>query len=190
MPSVKKMTIAAACIALCVVLPILFHVIPDAGTVFLPMHIPVLICGMVCSWPYGVICGVLGPLLSSMLTGMPGAAFLLVMMLECAAYGAVSGLMLKYVCSGWSYPELYASQIVAMLAGRVVSGVAKALIFSPGITFSVWVTTSFVTALPGVVLQLVLVPAMIHALMKAGLISAPVRKEKMIVEKAGCDPVF
>lgn len=190
MPSVKRMTLAAACIALCVVLPMVFHVIPDAGTVFLPMHIPVLICGMICSWPYGLVCGLLGPLLSSMLTGMPGAAFLPVMMVECAVYGAVSGLMLKYVCAGRSYPELYAALVTAMLAGRVVSGVAKALVFSPGITLSVWVTTSFVTALPGIVLQLVLVPALIRVLMKAGVVPVPARKEKVTIEQAGCDPVF
>lgn len=59
--SVKNMTLTAVCIALCVVLPIAFHSIPDAGSVFLPMHIPVLICGMICGWPYGFICGVMGP---------------------------------------------------------------------------------------------------------------------------------
>ena len=46
--SIKNMTMAAVCVALCVVLPIAFHSIPDAGSVFLPMHIPVLICGMIC----------------------------------------------------------------------------------------------------------------------------------------------
>ena len=52
MRSIKKMTLASVCVALCVVLPIAFHSIPDAGSVFLPMHIPVLICGMICGWPY------------------------------------------------------------------------------------------------------------------------------------------
>ena len=74
--SIKNMTLTAVCIALCVVLPIAFHSIPDAGSVFLPMHIPVLICGMICGWPYGFICGVMGPLLSSALTGMPPIAIL------------------------------------------------------------------------------------------------------------------
>ena len=76
MNSVKRMTLAAVCVALCVVLPIAFHSIPDAGSVFLPMHIPVLICGMICGWPYGLLCGFMGPFLSSVLTGMPPVAYL------------------------------------------------------------------------------------------------------------------
>ena len=77
--SVKNMTLTAVCIALCVVLPIAFHSIPDAGSVFLPMHIPVLICGMICGGPYGLICGFVGPLVSSVLTGMPPIAILALM---------------------------------------------------------------------------------------------------------------
>lgn len=170
MKSVKRMTIAAACIALCVVLPIAFHSIPDGGSVFLPMHIPVLISGMICSWPYGFLCGLMGPLLSSLITGMPPAAFLPAMMVECAVYGAVSGLVLRFVRTGKTYGDLYIALISAMLAGRVVSGIAKALIFSPGMALSAWVTASFVTALPGIVIQLVLLPAVVHTLMKAKVI--------------------
>ena len=170
MTPVKRMTLAAVCVALCVVLPIAFHAIPDGGSVFLPMHIPVLICGLVCSWPYGLICGLMGPLLSSVLTGMPGAAYLPAMMVECGTYGAVSGLMLKFVRTGKSYPDLYIALVTAMLAGRVVSGIAKALIFSPGMAMSAWVTASFVTALPGIAIQLVLLPAVVSTLMRAKLI--------------------
>ena len=68
---VKRLVLAAACVALCVVLPIAFHSIPNAGQVILPMHIPVLLCGLICSWPYGFLCGLLGPLLSSLITGLP-----------------------------------------------------------------------------------------------------------------------
>ena len=100
MRSVKKLTLASVCIALCVVLPIAFHSIPDGGSIFLPMHIPVLICGMLCGWPYGLVCGLMGPLLSSAITGMPPAAMLPAMMVECGTYGMVSGLMLKVVRTG------------------------------------------------------------------------------------------
>ena len=70
----KNLAFCALCIALCVVLPMAFHAIANAGMIFLPMHIPVLLCGLACGWPYGLICGVLGPLLSGVLTGMPGPA--------------------------------------------------------------------------------------------------------------------
>jgi thiamine transporter ThiT len=167
---VKKMTLAAVCIALCVVLPIAFHTIPNGGSVFLPMHIPVLICGMICGWPYGLLCGLMGPLLSSLLTGMPPAAMLPAMMVECGVYGMVTGLVLKYVRTQKLYADLYIALVAAMLAGRVVSGVAKALIFSPGMALSAWVTASFVTALPGILIQLVLLPMVVSTLMKARVI--------------------
>lgn len=168
--SVKNLTMAAVCVALCVVLPIAFHSIPDAGTVFLPMHIPVLVCGMICGWPYGLLCGLMGPLLSSALTGMPPIAILPAMMVECGTYGMVSGLMLKVLRTNRTYADLYIAQIVAMLAGRVVSGIAKALIFSPGMALSAWITASFITALPGILIQLVFLPSVVCALMKARVI--------------------
>ena len=170
MRSIKKLTLSSVCIALCVVLPIAFHSIPDGGSIFLPMHIPVLICGMLCGWPYGLLCGLTGPLLSSLITGMPPAAVLPAMMVECGTYGAVSGLVLKFVRSGKTYVDLYTALVVAMIAGRVVSGIAKALIFSPGMALSAWVTASFVTALPGIVIQLVFLPGVVATLMKAKVI--------------------
>ena len=170
MRSIKKMTLASVCVALCVVLPIAFHSIPDAGSVFLPMHIPVLICGMICGWPYGLLCGLMGPLLSSVITGMPPVAYLPAMMVECGTYGLVSGLMLKWVRTGKTTGDLYISLVTAMIAGRVISGIAKALIFSPGLAFSAWITASFVTALPGIAIQLVFLPGVVCTLMKAKVI--------------------
>lgn len=177
--SIKNMTMAAVCVALCVVLPIAFHSIPDAGSVFLPMHIPVLICGMICGWPYGFLCGLVGPLLSSALTGMPPIAFLPAMMVECAAYGMVSGLMLKYVHTKSTYADLYIALITAMIAGRVISGIAKALIFTPGLAMSAWITASFVTALPGILIQLVFLPGVVFTLMKAKVIPLRYAKGEM-----------
>ena len=176
--SVKNMTLTAVCIALCVVLPIAFHSIPDAGSVFLPMHIPVLICGMICGWPYGFVCGLMGPLLSSALTGMPPAAILPAMMVECATYGMVSGIMLKLVHTKNTYADLYIALVVAMLAGRVLSGIAKALIFMPNISMTAWIMASVVTALPGILIQLVFLPAVVQMLMKAKVI--PVRYTKNV----------
>ena len=170
MNPIKRMTLTAVCVALCVVLPIAFHSIPNAGSVFLPMHIPVLICGLICGWPYGLLCGLMGPLLSSVLTGMPPAAVLPAMMVECGTYGMVSGLVLKVVHTKSTYGDLYIALVVAMMAGRVVSGIAKALIFSPGMALSAWVTASFVTAIPGIVIQLVFLPSVVFTLMKAKLI--------------------
>ena len=168
--SVKKLSFTAVCAALCLVLPMAFHSIPNAGTVFLPMHIPVLLCGLICGWPFGLVCGIIGPFLSSIITGMPPAAMLPSMMVECAAYGCVTGLMMKLVRTGKLLPDLSISMIPAMVLGRVVSGLAKSLIFAPGTAPFAWVTTSLVAGIPGICIQLILMPMVIFALTRARLI--------------------
>ena len=97
MSNTKRMILTALFVALGVVLPMAFHSIPNAGSIFLPMHIPVLLCGLICGWAYGLGCGVLAPLLSSLMTGMPPAAILPGMLCELAVYGLVSGLLLKVI---------------------------------------------------------------------------------------------
>lgn len=168
--NVKKLVFAAACVALCLVLPMAFHAIPNGGSVMLPMHIPVLLCGLICGWPYGGVCGLVGPFLSSVVTGMPPAAMLPSMMVECAVYGFTSGLLMKYVRTGKPTVDLYISLISAMAAGRVAAGFAKAWIFTPGISPFAWVTTSLVTGIPGIVLQLVMMPLVVAALTRSRLI--------------------
>ncbi len=169
MSTVKRLVTTAICAAMCVVLPIAFHAIPNAGSVMLPMHIPVLLCGLVCGWPYGLVCGLIGPLLSSF-TGMPPLSILPSMMVECGVYGMVTGLMMKYVRTGKSVADLYISMLAAMVLGRVVAGFAKALIFAPGTPAFAWVTTSLVMGIPGIVIQLIVMPLMIAALTKAKLV--------------------
>ena len=168
--NIKRMTLTALCIALCVVVPMAFHVIPNAGAVMLPMHLPVLLCGLVCGWQYGLICGIMGPLVSSVMTGMPPAAMLPGMMVECGMYGCVGGLLMERIRTGSLYADLYICLPAAMLAGRVISGVVKALILTPGLSFTAWATASFVTALPGISIQLILLPTLIVALTRASLI--------------------
>ena len=178
MSPVKKIVLTALFTALCVVLPMAFHSIPNAGSIFLPMHIPVLLCGLVCGWAYGGLCGLVGPLLSSVLTSMPPAAVLPGMMVECCVYGLVTGLMLRYVRTGKTTLDLYLSLVAAMLLGRVLSGIAKALIFTPGMSLAAWAAASFVTAIPGIIIQLVLIPLLVLALTKAKLL--PQRYEKTV----------
>lgn len=167
----KKLVFAAVCLAMCLVLPMAFHTVQNAGAIFLPMHIPVLLCGLICGWQYGLICGLTGPLISSLVTSMPSMAMLPSMMVELAVYGLVCGLMMKFIRTKSTYADLYISLVSAMLLGRIVSGAAKALIFNAGkYSFQMWVTGSFVTALPGLAVQLVLIPTVVYALMRARVI--------------------
>ena len=167
----KRLTVAAICLALCVVLPVLFHAVPNSGNIFLPMHIPVLICGLMCGTLYGAVCGVMGPLLSSLITSMPPLSVAPSMMVECAVYGIVCGLMMKYVKTGKNLLDIYLSLVSSMLLGRVVAGLAKALIFTPGVSPFAWVGASLVTGIPGIAIQLVLIPLLITALTKAGMLN-------------------
>jgi LytS/YehU family sensor histidine kinase len=171
MSYVKRSVITAACIGLCVVLPMAFHAIPNAGSLLSPMHIPVLLSGLICGWSFGLLCGLAGPLLSTLITGMPLVAYLPPMLVELAVYGLVSGLIFALVRTKRLYADLYTSLVVALLAGRILAGVARALIFSAGgYSLAAWTASYFVGTWPGIVIQLVLVPALVSALMKAKLI--------------------
>ena len=176
---VKKLVFTAVCAALCLVLPMAFHTVPNAGTIFLPMHIPVLLCGLICGWPYGGVCGLVGPLLSSLVTGMPPAAMLPSMMVECCAYGFVTGMLMRHLHTRHAVADLYISLVSAMVVGRVVAGFAKAWIFTPGISPFAWVTTSLVAGIPGIIIQLILMPMVVLGLTKAKLI--PTRYPKEII---------
>ena len=171
MSRIKKYTITAMCITLCSVLPLLLHAIPGAGSTILPMHIPVLLCGLIVGWKFGLLAGLFGPMLSSFTTGMPTPAYLPVMMVELAVYGTVTGLMICIVRAKNIYVNIYTSLITAMIIGRIIAGVARAFIFSPGtVTIALWISSYFVTSLPGIIIQLILIPAIVVALEKSKLI--------------------
>lgn len=166
--NVRRLTFAAMCVALGVVLPLAFHMVPQGGKVFLPMHIPVLLCGLACGWPFGLACGVLAPLLSCLFTGMPQMAMLPSMLCELATYGLVSGILAQVIHTRPRLLGAYIQLVPAMLAGRVVKGVLEALIFSAGAySMEAFIASSFVTALPGIAIQLVLLPALVTLLERA-----------------------
>ncbi len=172
MTNTKRLILAGLCVALGIVLPVAFHSVANAGSIFLPMHIPVLLCGLICGWPYGLACGVLAPLLSSLITGMPPMAFLPSMLCELAVYGFVSGLLMRYVKTGNLLADLYISLVGAMLLGRLVLGLLNAVLFRAGeYSVALWTTSAFVTALPGIVIQLAVIPVLVFALKKSKLIA-------------------
>lgn len=171
MTQTKKLVIAALCVALGCILPMTFHAVPNAGSILLPMHIPVLLCGLVCGWQYGLACGILAPLVSSLATGMPPLAILPGMLCELAVYGLVSGLILHFVHTGRTILDVYIALVGAMLAGRATYGVLNSLIFRAGeYSAQMWMTAAFVTGLPGILVQLALLPVIVLALQKSGLV--------------------
>ena len=130
MSQVKRAMITCVYVLRCVwCCRLAFHSIQNAGAIFCPMHIPVLLCGLLVGWPYGLLCGLAGPLLSSLLTGMPAMGYLPCMMVELGAYGLLCGLFMKFVRTGKIYADLYISLVGGLLIGRVIAGLFRALIF-------------------------------------------------------------
>ena len=169
----KKLVLSGVFLALGLVLPFLTMQVPSIGNMLLPMHIPVLLCGFVCGAPYGLMVGFLTPLVRSVLFGMPklfpmasGMAF------ELAAYGCLAGLFYKLLREKREAIRMYASLLLAMLGGRIVWAVAAKLFYTmAGMNFTVqvFVAGAFLDAVPGIILQLVLIPAVVFALKKAGV---------------------
>ncbi len=167
----KKMILTALCISFGILLPIFLHSVPNAGSVLLPMHIPVLLCGLACGPFFGLFCGIATPLLSSLLTGMPPAAYLPSMVCELAVYGLLSGLFLKNIKTKRPFTNVFISLLLAMIGGRICYGILNALIFNVGeYSLAIWATGMFVNALPGIIIQLILIPMLIFALKKSGVI--------------------
>lgn len=172
--------LAAMFLAIGLVLPFLTGQIPQIGSMLLPMHIPVLLCGLICGWQYGLGIGFVLPFLRFMLFGMPplyptGIA----MAFEMAAYGLVVGLL--YGLSRWKcILSLYRSMILAMLAGRLVWGLAEIALLgldADGFTWQMFLAGAFLNAIPGIILQLVLIPSIMVALDRTGLVRFSKKKE-------------
>ena len=77
---------------------------------------------------------------------------------------------MRHVHTKHAVADLYISLVSAMVVGRVVAGFAKAWIFTPGVAPFAWVTTSLVAGIPGIAIQLVLMPMVVFALTRAKLI--------------------
>lgn len=167
----KQLVLTALFIAIGVVLPQAFHMVPNAGSVILPMHIPVLISGYAVGPFFGLLCGILTPVLSNLIFGMPPAPVLPGMICELAVYGLMTGIFNKIIKIKNDYAKAYAVLILAMLCGRVTYGILNTLIFRAGsYSLNAWISAAFVTAIPGIIIQLVLIPLLVVRLKKAGLI--------------------
>lgn len=172
--SVKRITLCALFIALCYVLPIAFHAV-GAGSILSPMHIPVLMCGLICGSGYGALCGIIGPVLSHLLSGMPPLPMLVRMVPELCVYGLVGGITMKYIRTGRAAADVYISLVITMIAGRIVGGIATAIFYTvtSGVySIALWATSYFVEGLPGIVAHLILVPVLVLTLQKARLVPA------------------
>ncbi len=164
-----RLSLAAAFLALGLLLPFVTAQIPSIGSMLLPMHIPVLLCGFLCGWPYSLLVGAVTPLLRSVLFGMPPMMPTAVAMaFELSAYGAAAGLLMTKLPK--TYAGALAALIASMLAGRVVWGFASFLLYTlmgSSFTWQLFFAGAFVKALPGIIVQIALIPVLAAALWKA-----------------------
>ncbi len=168
----KKMILSAFFLALGLVMPFITGQIPEIGSMLLPMHIPVLICGFVCGWKYGGLVGFIVPLMRSVIWGMPPIMTAICMAFELAAYGMMTGLLYKIFPKG--KVMIYIELIVAMVIGRAVWGIVSIVIYGiQGNAFSwqIFMGGALLNAIPGIILQIVLVPVLVMALQRLGVMN-------------------
>ncbi|MCH4888076.1 ECF transporter S component [Acidaminobacter sp. JC074] len=168
--NLRKVILSSLFLALALVLPFLTGQIPTIGRLLLPMHIPVLICGLICGWQYGLTVGFIAPILRGLMFGMPPLMPVgISMAFELAVYGMVAGLAFKVFKEKYGFGSLtiYLSLMLSMLAGRVMWGSVRYILSqSFGIMFSweMFLAGAFVTAIPGIILQLILIPVLVVSL--------------------------
>lgn len=166
----RRLVYSAMCLALALVLPFLTGQVPQIGSMLCPMHLPVLLCGFLCGWPWGLAVGIIAPLLRTLIFHMPPPVTAAAMAFELGTYGAVTGILYRVLPrKPWS---TYVALICAMVVGRLVWGAADYVIL--GFTGSTLTPAAFLAgavtnAVPGIILQIVLVPLIVMALDRAKL---------------------
>lgn len=162
----QQLTLSGLFLAIGLVLPSLFHAVPNAGKVFLPMHIPVLMAGLLLDPMYAVGVGILTPLLSNLITGMPPTFPMLpIMICELAAYGLFASLL-----NHKTKLHYMVVLVLTMLIGRVLGGLA-AFVMTKAFALQLppphlWIWGSITVGLPGIIIQLILIPAIYFAINK------------------------
>ena len=166
--NILKLVLSALMLALAIVLPMVVSMGSQRlGQIFLPMHLPVMLCGFICGSPFGIIVGLIAPLLKSILTGLPVMTSAVPMAFELATYGGMCGMLYKVFPkkTGYIYPNL----IISMIVGRIVNGSVNYLVATASdneFILDSFITLTTVNALPGIVIQLALIPLILLSLRK------------------------
>lgn len=166
----RKLVYTGLFMAIGLILPMFVKFIPvsNPGAIFLPMHIPVLLCGFICGIYYGAVCGMILPLLSFCITGIPPIFPVgISMVFELCAYGTLAGLLYKLTKG-----KIYLTLIGAMIGGRIVMGIANVIIFGladKAYGTAAFISGAFITALPGIIIQIILIPVIVKAMKKSRL---------------------
>ena len=182
---VHTLVLSAMFLALGLVLPFFTGQIPQVGGMLLPMHLPVFLCGLICGWQYGLAVGFVTPLLRLALFSMPPLLTAVAMAFELAAYGGIAGFL--YSRSRWQCVlSLYRCLLAAMVGGRLVWAAARVVmtgVAGEPFTWQLFLAGALFNAVPGIILQLVFIPAVMVALDRAGMV--PFRRRDQAARAAG-----
>ena len=166
--SLFKTALAAMLLALALLLPLLTGQLQQTGNALCPMHIPVLLCGFLCGPWYGLAVGFIAPLMRFLIFSMPPVMPIgISMSAELAVYGMTAGLLYNRLPKKKAY--IYVSLICAMFAGRIVWGITRAALYGLGkadFGFAAFIAGAFTNAIPGIILQIVLIPILVIAFEK------------------------
>ena len=170
--ALRRMVLSAMFLAIGLVLPFVTGQIPQIGSMLLPMHIPVLLCGLICGWQYGAVVGATLPLLRSILFTMPPLyPTAISMAVELCIYGLAIGFIYG-LFKKQNLLAVYIALIPSMILGRIAWGGCQTVLLSmQGNVFSLqaFLAGAFLNAIPGIILQLLLIPAVMTTLHHTGL---------------------
>jgi hypothetical protein len=159
----KELVLSGLLLATGLLLPMIFHMFGMTGPIALPMHIPVLIGGFLLPTQLALALGIITPLVSGLLTGMPVMfPMSIIMAFELGLYGLAASLLTrKFKLT--TIPSL----IISMVIGRIASGLTVAVLvqlFGVKMNPIMFVKGAIVTGLPGIIIQLVFIPSLVYAI--------------------------
>lgn len=170
---INNTVLAAIFLSIGFILPIFTSQIKEIGDTLLPMHIPVMLCGLICGKNFGFFIGFILPFLRGVVFGMPPIyPNAIWMAIELATYGFVIGFVYSHI-KRKNIMNIYISLLCAMITGRIAWGISKAILLGLNNTafpFSVFIAGGFIDAIPGIIIQLILIPLIMEILNKRRII--------------------
>jgi hypothetical protein len=167
-------------VALGVIVPWACHQFHLAGPTFLPMQYFVLLAGLLFGWRVGLVVGLLTPLTSYAISGMPVVRVLPQVAVELSAYGLMAGLLREKLNLRAVWLLLGAmiggrlALLVAIGVSALVSGESySALGVASNPLLAVWAVVR--QGWPGIIIQLASIPVVVFLIERLVMGSAAFR---------------
>lgn len=173
---IRRLCLSSMFLALGWLLPFLTGQIRSFGNMLCPMHIPVMLCGLILGPMYGLFIGFITPLTRGFIFGMPVLYPMGVCMaFELAVYGFVSGLLYRLFNKKVNITlSLYLSLVISMVLGRVVWGLARlfcGVVSRNTFTWALFMSGAFINAWPGIIVQFIVIPFLMNVLVRSKILN-------------------